>query len=66
MAMQQATGVPQSSVSEEQYIPTYDEGITYQENFNGSGLQEQGLSDDLDARGWESVVTTDRGPVKFG
>ena len=64
-ALRSATN-PQSTSDE--YVPTYDEGVVYQERLQQSDYTETGLSDDLDAAGWESVTVRDNGgtPVTFG
>src|SRR5690242_12184574 len=63
-SLQYATG---NSPSDEGYTPTYDEGLTYQQNLQGSEYKNLGLPDDLHAAGWDPVATRDDGgtPVNF-
>jgi hypothetical protein len=65
-SLQYATG--QSTSNEEQYQPSYDEGVVYHENMQGSPYRTVEADDDFNARGWDSVTVADSGgsPVNFG
>ena len=54
------------SQSNASYMPSYDEGVTYQQDLSGSEYTTAGLTDDLNAAGWDPVLRYDSGsPVVF-
>lgn len=57
-----------NQTSEQDYVPTHDEGVMYSERLAGTEYIQTGLDDDLDAAGWERVTIRDTGgtPVNFG